>query len=113
MQKVIAAALLGSMALVMTGAAGAQPPAEAIVPVSTGSSLSVDTGMKTLLADPKAKDVIAKYAPGVVEFFVSGQAEGLVSSETPLATLAQNQMAINAGLSPENMKKIAAELGGR
>jgi hypothetical protein len=49
----------------------------------------------------------------VVEFFVSGQAEGLVSAETPLTALAKNPMAIDAGLNAENMQKISAELSAR
>lgn len=81
--------------------------------VSVTSGLSVDKGLKALLADPRAKDVIAKYAPTVVEFFTSGQAEVLAPAETPLTTLAQNQMVIDAGLNTENMKKISAELAGR
>ena len=66
-----------------------------------------------VLADPRAKAIIAKYAPTLVEFFTSGQAEGLVPAETPLTTLAQNPMAIGAGLNPENMKKISDELAAR
>ena len=91
----------------------AQPPVETVVSAPASSGLSVETGIKTLLADPKAKDVIAKYAPTVVEFFASGQAEGLVPAETPLTALAQNPMAIDAGLNAANMKKISDELANR
>lgn len=54
--------------------------------------------------------MINKYARMVVEFFGSGQAEGLAPGETPLAALAQNQIAADAGLTAENMTKIAQEL---
>ncbi|MEQ1781248.1 MAG: hypothetical protein ABMA14_07805 [Hyphomonadaceae bacterium] len=115
MQKAAIIALLGSLLAAMpaTAQSAAGQSAGTQGAVSANPELSVDTGIRTLLADPKAKDVIAKYAPTVVEFFTSGQAEGLVSAETPLTTLAQNPMAIDAGLNPENMKKISDELAGR
>jgi hypothetical protein len=111
MQRPFTLAFLGILLIAMP--AVAQPPTGAPMSASATSGLSVDTGMKTLLADPRAKDVIAKYAPSVVEFFTSGEAEGLVPAETPLTTLAQNQMVIDAGLNAENMKKISAELASR
>jgi hypothetical protein len=109
MNKLLAAVLLGST--LITGAAIAQPP-EAAAPAVTApaAKLSVNSGIKALLADEKAKAVIAKYAPMVVEFFASGQAEGMVPGETPLAVIAENDMAAQNGLSPENMVKIAEEL---
>jgi hypothetical protein len=100
------ALLFGALLAVSPAMAQTQPEA----PVA---GLSVDSGMKTLLADPNAKEVIAKYAPAVVEFFTSGQAEGLMPAETPLAVLAQNPMAIDAGLNAANMKKISAALQPR
>ena len=111
MQKLVSSAMLA--ALLAGPPAVAQPPAETPVSASASSALSVETGIKTLLADPRAKDVIAKYAPTVVEFFVSGQADGLVPAETPLTALAKNPMAIDAGLNAENMQKITAELSAR
>jgi hypothetical protein len=111
MNKLLAAALLGSTLLAVP--ATAQPP-EAAAPAATAPTarLSVNTGIKALLADEKSKAVLAKYAPMVVEFFASGQAEGMVPGETPLAVIAENPMAAENGLSPENMTKIAEELAG-
>ncbi len=111
MQTLPVTVLLGLLLVALP--AMAQTTSETPIAVSANAGLSVDSGMKTLLADPKAKEVIAKYAPAVVEFFASGQAKGLVSAETPLTALAQNLMAINAGLNPENMKKISDALQAR
>jgi len=70
----------------------------------------VNSGIKALLADEKAKSALNKYAPMAVECFGSGQAEGMVPGGTPLATLAQNPMSADAGLNAENMIKIDEEL---
>jgi hypothetical protein len=86
MQRPVTLAFLGMLLAAMP--AVAPPPTEAPMSVSVTSDLSVDTGMKTLLADPRAKDVIANDAPTVVEFFTSGQAGGRAPAETPLTTLA-------------------------
>ena len=107
MNKLLIAALLGSTLLAAPALAQTQTGAAA---ATVEGKLSVNSGIKALLADEKAKAVINKYAPMVVEFFGSGQAEGMVPGETPLATLAQNPMAADAGLTPENMTKIAEEL---
>lgn len=75
--------------------------------------LSTQSGIKALLADEKARAILAKYvpaAPAVVECFASGQAEGMAPGETPLAVIAENPMAADNGLSPENMAMIAEEL---
>ena len=112
MQKLFSSAMLVAL-LAGLPAIAQQPPAETPVSASATPGLSVDTGIKTLLAAPKAKDVIAKYARTVVEFFVSGQAEGLVPAEIPLTALAKNPMAIDASLNAENMQKISAELAAR
>lgn len=105
------------LVLTLLGVLLAATPAMAQVDTSASApalpGLSIDSGIKALLADPKARDVIARYAPAVVEFFTSGQAEGLVSSETPLTALAQNPMAIDAGLNAANMKKISDALANR
>ena len=105
MKTIIAAALIG--AALIAAPAMAQ---DTTAPAAAEAKLSVQSGIKTLLANEKAKDILNKYAPMVVEFFASGQAEGMVPGETPLATIAENPMAADAGLSPDNMKKIAEEL---
>lgn len=109
MKYLLAAALLGST--LIAAPAIAQPPEAAAPAAPTAeAALSVQSSIKTLLADEKAKEILNKYAPMVVEFFASGQAEGMVPGETPLVTIAENPMAADAGLSPDNMKKIAEEL---
>lgn len=111
MNKLLAAALLGSTLLAApTLAQTSQAGPAATAAATVEGKLSVNSGIKALLADEKAKAVLNKYAPMVVEFFASGQAEGMVPGETPLATLAQNPMAADAGLNAENMVKIAEEL---
>jgi hypothetical protein len=107
MKKLLLAAMIGS-ALLAAPALAQQTGATA--PAAAEAKLSTQSGIKVLLADEKAKEILTKYAPMVVEFFTSGQAEGMVPGETPLATLAENPMAADAGLNPDNMKKIAEEL---
>jgi hypothetical protein len=110
--KTLLAALAASA---LAGAAMVATPALAQAPQggAAETKLSVQTGIKTLLADEKAKEILTRYAPMVVEFFASGQADGMVPGETPLATIAENPMAADAGLSPDNMRKIAEELAAR
>lgn len=52
----------------------------------------MDTGVKTLLADSRAKDVIAKQARSVVAFLTLGEAEGLAPAERPLTALANKTL---------------------
>ena len=103
--------------LIVVLAAGALLSSAAIAPAlaqgpaaSASAKLTTTSSMKDLLANAKAKDVLAKYAPQVVEFFASGQAESVIPGDTPLATLAENDQAQAAGLTPENMKKIDEDL---
>lgn len=110
MNKLLAAALLGATLLAGPALAQTQTGAAAPATATVEAKLSVNSGIKALLADEKAKAVLNKYAPMVVEFFASGQAEGMVPGETPLTTLAQNPMAADAGLNAENMTRIAEEL---
>ena len=103
--------------LIVVLAAGALLSSAAIAPAlaqgpaaSASAKLTTTSSRKDLLANAKAKDVLAKYAPQVVEFFASGQAESVIPGDTPLATLAENDQAQAAGLTPENMKKIDEDL---
>lgn len=95
-----------------------QPPAaeDAAAPVRLAAAeaptatLSTASGIRTLLADPRAKDILVRHAPQVVDFFASGQGDGISPGDTPLDTIASIPLAQDAGLTPANMQKIAAEL---
>jgi hypothetical protein len=110
MSKLIAAALSGALLVTLAAPALAQTPTAA--PATTTGKLSTNSGIKDLLANPKAKDVLNKYAAPVVEFLASPDAAAMVPGETPLAMIAQNEQAQAGGLTPENMKLIEAELAG-
>lgn len=101
-------AIVLAAATLLCGPALAQSPTAA-----DASPLTIESGVKSLLADAKAKAIIARYAPTVVEFFESGQAEGMVPGEMPLVTLAENTMARDAGLTADNLKRISDELAQR
>ena len=51
-----------------------------------------------------------KHIPQIAEFLFSGQAEGVLPPETTLKALADIPQAVDAGLSPEAMKKIEEDL---
>ncbi len=93
--------------------ATAQPPTETPVSVSATFGLSDDTGIKPcwLIRGPKTSS--RRPPTTFVEFFASGQAEGLMPADAPMTTLTQNPMAIDAGLNTANMKKISEELADR
>jgi hypothetical protein len=107
MSKFIAAALAG--ALMISGVAAA--PALAQAPAAAAGAVSSKSPLKAFIADKKAMEALAKYAPQVAEFLGSGQADGLLPPETTIATLAENDQAQSAGLTPDVAKKIDADLG--
>jgi hypothetical protein len=109
MSKLIAAAIAGALAVTAISPALAQPPADAAAPAG---KLTTQSSIKDLLANPKAKAVLSKYAAPVVEFLASPDAAAMVPPELPLATIAENDQAQAGGLTPENMKLIEAELAG-
>jgi hypothetical protein len=112
----IAAALLAASASARTIQPPQPPAAEDAAPVrlavaeTPAATLSTASGIRTLLADPRAKDILVRHAPQVVDFFASGQGDGISPGDTPLDTIASIPLAQDAGLTPANMKKIAAEL---
>lgn len=108
MSKLLAAALTGAaLSLALIAPAMAQPPSDAAAPAA---KITVASPMKDILANPKAKEVLTKYAPMVVEYFASG--DGVAMGDAPLNMVAENDQAQAGGLTPENMKKIEAELAG-
>jgi hypothetical protein len=107
----LAGALVATPALART----IQPPEESVhlaAAEAPAAKLSTASGIRTLLANPKAKEVLERHAPQVVEFFASGESEGIAPGDTPLATIATIPQAQDAGLTPANMQKIAEELAG-
>jgi hypothetical protein len=112
----IAAALLAASASARTIQPPQSPAAEDAAPVRLAvaetptATLSTASGIRTLLADPRAKDILVRHAPQVVDFFASGQGDGISPGDTPLDTIASLPLAQDAGLTPANMKTIAAEL---
>jgi hypothetical protein len=118
MRTMIAIATLAA-ALLAAPVLATQPPAEtapagdtinAAVVRMPATRLSTATGIRTLLADPKAKEVLVRHAPQVVEFFASGQSEGIAPGDTPLDAIARIPQVQDAGLTAANMQKIADEL---
>jgi len=110
--RTLAALLTFACTLIAAPALGAQPTEETarLTAAEMPARLSTASGIRTLLADPRAKDVLVRHAPQVVEFFASGQSEGIAPGDTPLATIATIPQAQDAGLTPANMQKIAEEL---
>lgn len=109
------AALLTLAGALAAAPALAEQPPEAMAQLTVAElppRLSTASGIRTLLADPKAKEVLVRHAPQVVEFFASGQSEGIAPGDTPLETIARIPQAQDAGLTPANMEKIAEELAG-
>jgi hypothetical protein len=106
----IASALLAASASARTTI---QPPEDAVHLATAEAAtpkLSTSSGIRTLLADPKAKEVLVRHAPQVVEFFASGNSDGIAPGDTPLETIARIPQAQDAGLTPANMQMIAEEL---
>lgn len=100
----------------LIASAMAQPPgddgatvAEAAAPVQT-EKLSTSSTIAALLADARAKDVLFRHAPQVVQFFATGENRAMAPDHTPLSEIARFPQAQEAGLTPENMEKIALEL---
>ncbi len=110
--RALAALITLGGALAAAPALGEQPPETTaqLTVAEMPARLSTASGIRTLLADPKAKEVLVRHAPQVVEFFASGQSEGIAPSDTPLETTVRIPQAQEAGLTPANMQKIAEEL---
>jgi hypothetical protein len=107
----LAGALIAAPAIART----IQPPEESVhlaASEAPPAKLSTQSGIRTLLANPKAKEVLVRHAPQVVEFFASGDSQGIAPGDTPLETIATIPQAQDAGLTPANMQKIAEELAG-
>ena len=104
----------GAVALALiAGPALAQPPTAAPATPAAATpagKLSSASTLTALAKDPKAKEVLAKHIPQIAEFLFSGQAEGVLPPETTLKALADIPQAVDAGLSPEAMKKIEEDL---
>jgi hypothetical protein len=101
----------GAVALALiAGPVLAQPPAAATAPAAAAAKLSSNSTLTALAKDPKAKEILVKHIPQIAEFLFSGQAEGVLPPETTLKALADIPQAVDAGLSPEAMKKIEEDL---
>lgn len=112
--RALAALVTLAGALIAPPAVCQQPPETTaqLTVAEMPARLSTASGIRTLLANEQAKDVLVRHAPQVVEFFASGQSEGIAPGDTPLETIARIPQAQEAGLTPANMQKIAEELAG-
>ncbi len=106
MKTVFAGAI--ALALIAAPAAFAAPQTPAAAPAA--AKLSINSTLKALAADAKAKEVLAKHIPQIAEFLFSGQADGVLPPETTLKSLAEIPQAVDAGLSPDALAKIDADL---
>lgn len=104
-KKLIAAALAGVM---MTGSLAAVP-ALAQAPAAAAKVTS-KSPLKAFIADKKAMEVLAKYAPQVAEFLASGAGEGMLPEGSTIASLSEIEQAQGAGLTPDAVKKIDEDL---
>ena len=104
MSKIIAAGV-AALGLMTAQAAFAQPPAAAPAPAAAGA-LSSKTPLKALMANPKAKEVLAKHIPQVVEFLDGGGGDQIPDDFTvdSLLDIAE------AGVSADMVKAINDDL---
>ena len=105
MSKFIAAALAG--VLITSALTVAAVPAVAMAQAAAVNSKSP---LKAFVDDKKAMEVLANYAPQVAEFLASGQGEGVLPPETTIASLSEIDQAQAAGLTPDAVTKIDADL---
>jgi hypothetical protein len=68
-------------------------------------ALSTGSTLMSLKADPRAKEIVAKHLPGIWEHPQIAMALGM-----PLKILAAMPQAAAAGIKPEMLKAIDAEL---
>lgn len=103
MSKILIAGA-AALALLTAQAAHAQAPAAA--PAAAAGKYSSQTSLKTLLADPKAKEVLSKHIPQVVDFVDGGGGDQLPAEFTvdSLLDIAE------AGVGADTVKAINADL---
>jgi hypothetical protein len=96
-----------ALALVAAPAAFAQ---QAAAPAASAVKLSSASGIKALVDNPKALEVLQKHIPQVAEFFASGQADGVLPPTTTLKEISEIPQAQDAGLTGDALKKIDEDL---
>ncbi|CAN5273024.1 hypothetical protein BH11PSE2_BH11PSE2_12950 [soil metagenome] len=108
MRKITTAAVLGLTLGLVGFAAQAQPAAAPAAPAAAAPAgkLTSDSTLTALMADAKAKDVLKKSIPQVVDFLDGGGA-GQLPPEMTLKDLSGIEQ---AGITPELLKTMSDDL---